>query len=285
MPTTPVPASIANRDVVEIVGRDASAYLQGQISQDVDSIAASDTAWSLILTPKGKLCAWFRLHRLEDDHFLVDLEANWAAPLVERLERFRLRSAVEFRVLDGWQMLSLRYPNIAGESTAYGSDFDTSTIQAKLSAQVSWGDMAGSDHLDPALTVPPGIELDDTYNEYLRIIVGMPRLGHDIAADTIPAEGGALFIEQSVSFTKGCYTGQELVARIDSRGSQVPRLLRILTADKALDVGAGVSYEGAEVGVVTSAAESAALASLQRKVQPGSEVLVNDIPAMVHATT
>lgn len=109
-----------------------------------------------------------------------------------------------------------------------------------------------------------------------RIAAGIPKLGAEIVDGVIPAELGQALIERSVSFTKGCYTGQELVARVDSRGGNVPRHLRRLVVD-----GDAVPPPGAEilvgdrvVGVVTSAAVSApagavvALGFVQRAVVP-----------------
>ncbi|MGO8056067.1 CAF17-like 4Fe-4S cluster assembly/insertion protein YgfZ, partial [Rhizobium leguminosarum] len=84
--------------------------------------------------------------------------------------------------------------------------------------------------------------------------------GVDVDGDTIPAEAGRWTIEQGVSFTKGCYTGQELVARIDSRGGNVPRPLRVLRFDGPVDAGGEVlDAEGQVVGRITSAAGDVAL--------------------------
>ncbi len=273
-------ASIVDRDVVEVCGRDASSYLQGQISQDVDSISAGGSAWSLVLAPTGKLTAWFRLHRVGDDRFLIDVEAGWAAPLVERLERFKLRTAVEFSLLDGWRMLSVRR-----EINDADPEQTVPTIQAALSATFSWPGFSGSDHLDVGLDALSGIEIDDAAFEQARIRAGVPRLGLDISENTIPAEGGANLIEGSVSFTKGCYTGQELVARIDSRGGNVPRPLRVLIGEQALEIGGVVTFDGRETGVVTSAVGKAALAPLMRKVEPGALVSVNGVKATVQASS
>ena len=338
-------ASIVDRDVVEVAGRDAPSYLQGQISQDVDSISAGGSAWSLVLAPTGKLTAWFRLHRVTDDRFLIDVEAGWAAPLVERLERFKLRTAVEFSLLDGWRMLSVRkeindadpeqsVPTIqaalsqaalsqaalsqaalsqaalsqaalsqaalsqaalsqaalsqAALSQAALSQAALSQAalsQAALSATFNWPGFSGSDHLDVGLDALSGIEIDDAAFEQARIRAGVPRLGLDIGENTIPAEGGANLIEGSVSFTKGCYTGQELVARINSRGGNVPRPLRVLIGEQALEIGGVVTFDGREAGVVTSAAGTAALAPLMRKVEPGSLVSVNGVKATVQASS
>ena len=273
-------ASIVDRDVVEVCGRDASSYLQGQISQDVDSISAGGSAWSLVLAPTGKLTAWFRLHRVTDDRFLIDVEAGWAAPLVERLERFKLRTAVEFSLLDGWRMLSVRK-----EFNDADPEQTVPIIQAALSATFSWPGFSGSDHLDVGVDALSGIEIDDAAFEQARIRAGVPRLGLDIGENTIPAEGGANLIEGSVSFTKGCYTGQELVARIDSRGGNVPRPLRVLIGEQALEIGGVVTFDGREAGVVTSAAGNVGLATVMRRVEPGSLVSVNGVKATVQASS
>jgi folate-binding protein YgfZ len=114
----------------------------------------------------------------------------------------------------------------------------------------------------------------------LRIACGVPALGRELTPDTIPAEAGQWLIDASVSFTKGCYTGQELVARIDSRGGRVPKPVRVVVVEGAASVGDEVIVDGAVVGHLTSAIASAdgtgtlALAPIARSVEPpaGAEV-------------
>jgi folate-binding protein YgfZ len=105
-------------------------------------------------------------------------------------------------------------------------------------------------------------------------------MGRELDDKTIPAETG--LVERAVSFTKGCYTGQELVARIDSRGGNVPRRLRgvVVAGDALPPVGAAVSVEGKDVGSLTSVAWSAArsaavaLAFVGRAVTPPAEAVL-----------
>lgn len=116
-----------------------------------------------------------------------------------------------------------------------------------------------------------------------RIAAGVPRMGAELVpGETIPAEAGQAVIDRSVSFTKGCYTGQELVARIDSRGGNVPRRLRGVIVDDPLGapappVGAGIEVDGAVVGRLTSVAWSpsrgatVALGYVARAVQPPAD--------------
>ena len=260
-------ATIEPRGVVRVTGDDAAKYLQGQVSQDIDAIAQGSSAWSLVLDPSGKLISWFRIHRAADGEFVLDMEPDAVASTVARLERFKLRTAVDFVVEDGWRMVCARG--------------DAAPAEGDLVADVVWPGWEGTDALlAPDTDEPTGDFAPDAYEE-ARIRAGVPRLGVDLTTDTIPAEGGAVFIETTVSFTKGCYTGQELVARIDSRGGNVPRPVRVLTSDEPMAVGADVMFGGAVVGTVTSATGTAALAPILRKAEPGSSVEVGGIAAIV----
>ena len=80
------------REAVRVSGPDAAAYLQGQISQDIESLADGEVAWSLVLQPTGKLDAWFRIQRVDGETFLLDIDAGHRDTLVARLRRFLLRT-------------------------------------------------------------------------------------------------------------------------------------------------------------------------------------------------
>ena len=147
-------------------------------------------------------------------------------------------------------------------------------------AETGWG-IEGYDLLGTAPVPPAGVR-HGTPEEYeaLRIECGIPAMGRELTERTIPAEAGV--VDRSVSFTKGCYTGQELVARIDSRGGNVPRRLRglVLDGEGLPETGTPVVIEGVVVGEVTSAAYSSrldavvALAYVKRDVEipTGAEV-------------
>ncbi len=223
-----------NRDTIRVTGSDASSYLQGQISQDVDALSDGDTAWSLVLHPTGKMVALFRIHRVGVDEFLLDVDAGHTEGLLARLRRFVLRTDVSFE--------------------------ETETA---IATPIEW----------------PGAE--DPADEGQRILAGMPRMGAEITDETIPGEGGQRMIDLAVSFTKGCYTGQELVARIDSRGGNVPRPIRVLVADGPIAVGDPVMVDGTTVGEVTSSAGEVGLARVMRKIELGAGVSVGAASAVV----
>lgn len=123
---------------------------------------------------------------------------------------------------------------------------------------------------------------DTVADDAARIAAGVPRLGLDIDDRVIPQE--AELELDAVSFTKGCFVGQELVCRIDSRG-HVNRFLRLLElgSGPTPDRGAPIEHGGRVVGEVTSAAGAVALGYVRREIEPGSEVIVGGRPATVRA--
>jgi folate-binding protein YgfZ len=139
------------------------------------------------------------------------------------------------------------------------------------------------EQLDRSAPVPDaGVEAPADASEAERIEAGVPKLGAELVDDVIPAELGQWLIATSVSFTKGCYTGQELVARIDSRGGNVPRHLRglVVDGDVVPAVGAEIFLGEKLVGTITSSARSSllgapvALAFVHRTVDPPAPVEV-----------
>ncbi len=242
-----VGAVLTDREVVEVCGADAATYLQGQLSQDVTALVDGGSAWTFVLQPDGKVSVWARLIRLAEDRYVLDVDAGAGEVLVARLERFKLRVDVTVALLH-WRVVAVRGPRSSSVDTADA-----------VTADPGWPGVEGIDLLGPAVGVPDGVrECSLEAYDAVRIEAGVPAMGAELTDRTIPAEAGV--VGRSVSFTKGCYTGQELTARIDSRGGNVPRHLRGLVVDGPQPpVGAEVVIDGEVVGAVTSAAPSAAL--------------------------
>ena len=258
------------RDFLSVRGRDAFTFLQGQLSQDVD-LAPGTSADALLLQPQGKMVALLRVTRLAPDDFVLDVDEGWAPAVVERLNRFKLRVEAAVEPL-GWRCLALRGPE--AHAAAEGLDGHV--------AAADWPDLPGVDVIGEEPQPPGGVRLcgADAY-QVLRVEAGVPAMGSELDERTIPAEAGV--VERSVSFTKGCYTGQELVARIDSRGGRVPRRLRgvVMGGSGSLPpAGAAVSTDDKEVGRLTSVAPAVggrppvALAYVGRAVEPPADVEV-----------
>ncbi|MDE3204275.1 MAG: folate-binding protein YgfZ [Acidobacteriota bacterium] len=272
------------RDVIVGRGPEATSYLQGQLSQDVGSLADGASAWSWLLAPNGKVDALLRVTRLSAEEWLLDTDAGWGPAVAARLDRFKLRTRVEFALTD-MAVIGLRGP---------GWEQLSESVTALARVSPPWPAMTGVDLLGGD-SAPPGVaEIDPIGYEPVRIEAGLPRMGAELDERTIPGETG--LVGFTVSFTKGCYTGQELVARIDSRGGNVARRLRRLrlapgpgpTAPSAAaasgsadPVGAGselVTADGRPAGVITSVAapaagEPVALGYVRRGID-GSETLL-----------
>jgi folate-binding protein YgfZ len=125
------------------------------------------------------------------------------------------------------------------------------------------------------LTLSTGVELPAPWGDGDRVASRWPAMGAELDERTIPAETG--LVDRAVSFTKGCFTGQELVARIDSRGGNVPRHLRLLSLAAPAPVGAVVEVDGRERGSITSLSDDGAalaLAYVHRDVVPPVTVVV-----------
>jgi len=255
-----VGARLVPRDLIEVRGPDACDYLQGQCSQDVAALSVGQAADSLLLAPQGRVIALIRVTRLAQDAYLLDVDGGHGAVVRDRLARFKLRSRFEMTELD-WAVVALRGARTMELSGAVG---------AQVVLPVDWNGWAGLDLLGPreSITVTAALRwCGEAAWEACRIEAGIPAMGAELDEKTIPAEAG--LVGRAVSFTKGCYTGQELVARIDARGARVPRNLRgiviatPLTATALADAFVGaelVSGEGERsVGRITSAAWSPGL--------------------------
>jgi tRNA-modifying protein YgfZ len=265
---TSLGAAPIQRDVVRVQGPEAIDFLQGQLSQDVVALAVDESAPALLLQPTGKVDAWLRITRLADDAVLLDVAAGFGDAVLARLTRFKLRTKADLS-LEQWSGLALRGPGADAIEVPSGA----------VSVAAGWPGVEGVDLLsggELALAGAPLVERSAL--EALRIECGVPAMGAELTEATIPAEAGQWLIDASVSFTKGCYTGQELVARIDSRGGNVPRPLRgLLVEGDPVPTGTSVCRGDAKVGTVTSSERSAALgavalAPLSRATEPGETV-------------
>ncbi|MGD0874082.1 MAG: glycine cleavage T C-terminal barrel domain-containing protein [Acidimicrobiales bacterium] len=262
------------RDVVVVTGPDARTWLQGQVSQDLAALGPGHSAETLVLSPQGKVDAYCRATMLTDEIVLLDTETGYGELLEQRLRRFRLRVRAELES-GTLRCLEVRGPDSA--TSLAGSQLEPGTAPAEIrgdtlsagwiiAVPVTWPGFAGFDVMAtaattgwPLLKVPLG---DPAAFEAARIEAGVPAMGRELTEKTIPQEAGSL-VEHTVSFTKGCYTGQELVARLDSRGANVARKLRGVVIDPAGQGQGGATLTGMdrELGSLTSVAWSPRFAS------------------------
>lgn len=240
------------RDFVCVQGPDAESYLQSQLSNQIAGLAVRTARPSLLLDPTGKLVAALRVTRFEDTVFVLDTEPGFGEAVVARLNRFKIRVKADIAPLD-WQCVAVR--GTAARAIAEGLGRVPSD---GLVVDAWWGgdetvDLVGADVADvdgvPSCT---SIEFDS-----MRVVAGWPLAGVDFAAGCIPAETG--LVRVAVSFTKGCYPGQELVERMDSRAVTAPHTLRLVD-----DAGYAPGDSPADGVVVTSVGGGKAIVRAKR---------------------
>lgn len=276
-------AVVVERDVLSVTGPDAARYLQGQLSQDVVAMAG-DSAWSFLLAPTGKVVAWLRVHRIDAESYVLETDPGYGDLILTRLKRFLLRTKATIAEPQRCALLQHRWDSSLVRLGDEGRE-------GALVATPVGPHVAGLDELFVDVSVTdPRVSADDAVTDEAmiryRIAHGIPAMGTELTDDTIPGEAGAWVIDASVSFTKGCYTGQELVARIDSRGNNVPHPIRVLKLDGDASLGDDVTIDGATVGTITSVTPSLspelpalALARVGRAAVPGTQVAVGSGPS------
>jgi len=253
--------------VVRVAGPEARTYLQGQLSQDVEALAVGTSADTFVLQPTGKVDAWMRISRLDDDEYLLDVDAGWGDVVVARLKRFLLRTDCTVEPVD-WELVTV-LDAVPGSLVA---------PEGGLVLDVAWPSLTAVDLLAPSVSVPDGVdEVGAAIWEHRRIAAGIPAMGAEIDDSTIP--GATRVVDRSASFTKGCYTGQELVARVDSRVAGTPtRIVRATGDGPVPEAGTALLADGVEAGVLTSVAADpagpgfVALASVRRAVMAPGQV-------------
>jgi folate-binding protein YgfZ len=265
------------------------------VSSDVQALAPGEGQASLLLQPQGKLQVVLRLLR-QDDGLLALTQPGFAEPLVTALNRLRIRIKAEVLDLSATSAgFTVRGPEAGDRLAALGAPVpDAPHAHAAWDGvtvvRADWPGVPGFDVVGPVDAVAAAWErvvgagvarVGLWAAEAVRVEAGVPRQGHDVDESTIPQEA---FLEaEAVSFTKGCFLGQELVCRIDTRG-RVNRYLRgVVVADAVVPpVGAEVVLVDGEaekvVGALTSVAESldrhapVALATVRREVEPPAVV-------------
>ena len=240
-------ALLPARGVIEVTGEDRVSFLQGLVSNDVADARPGRAVWAALLTPQGRWLADFFI-LADGDRLLLDVERAQAAFLVQRLSRFRLRAKVALR-----------------------------DLSEMLAVQVAWG---GPPNLPPGTIAAPDPRLPgagwrivtavplaanadaDGWDRH-RLALGLPDGSADLEAEkSLLLEAG--FDElNGVSWTKGCYMGQELTARTKYRGLMKRRLVPVTIAGPPPPPGTPVWRNGAEVGTLRSARDGHGLATLR----------------------
>jgi folate-binding protein YgfZ len=278
------------RGLLVVSGTEAAEYLQGQLTNDVESIEPGAGAYAALLDRKGHMQADMRVLRPgEGPELWLDIEPEGLAAASRHLQMYKIGREVEVTdESDSQALLSLIGPRaveVAGSAPLPENFCQSLTVGGAECLAV--GTATGVDLFVPAaererahdaLLAAGAVTVSPEAAEILRIESGRPRFGAEMGTETMPAEAG--IVERAVSFTKGCYIGQETVARLHYKGKP-NRHLRGLRFSAPAEPGAAVRLGEKEVGTVGSAAVSPAfgavgLAILRREAEPGATVAVGE---------
>ncbi|MDX6413572.1 MAG: tRNA-modifying protein YgfZ [Gaiellaceae bacterium] len=223
--TSPTVARL-RRAYLRVAGPDAADYLQRMVSNDVEALAVGEACDALLLTAKARVIAPLRIVRRADEDFLVLTEPQLGETVRAQLLRTRFAAKAEI----------------------------------EPEQHESWLVLGGEEVLDNR---PAGDEVGEEELERWRIESGIPRWGSEIDERILPAEAG--LDETHISFSKGCYPGQEPIARQRYRG-KVNRRLRVLDVDGEAEAGDELQLAGKTVGRITSAVKGLALGYVRTEV-------------------
>jgi folate-binding protein YgfZ len=263
------------RGLLIVSGPDAAEYLQGQLTNDTEAIEPGKWAYAALLDRKGHMQADMRVLRPgEGPQLWLDLEPEGMAAATRHLQMYKIGREVEVTdASDGHTLHSLIGPRATEIARCVGGASLRTEAGVDLIVPV-----AERERVRDALLAAGAVEASPAAAEILRIEAGCPRFGAEMGTETMPAEAG--IVEQAVSFTKGCYIGQETVARLHYKGKP-NRHLRGLRFSVPAEPGQALRLGEKEVGKVGSAAVSPALgpvglAILRREAEPGATVAVGE---------
>jgi tRNA-modifying protein YgfZ len=252
-----VMAVVLDRSCVRASGRDAVGFLQSMLTNDVQAVADGGGVYALLLTPKARVVADMEVFRVGDELVLA-CPPQAVDDVVETLVRSRFRKKVQFE----------RSPAavVWGDGTAALAGLDTPAGRLALTGQA-----------------PEAGEPADAW-QAARVEAGIPLFGVDFDADVMPAEAGV--VDRAISFTKGCYPGQEPVARLHYRGHANRGLRGLRYRSDPPPPGSPVTAGERPLGRTGSTAVSPrlgpiGLAVLRREAQDGQTVDAGGVPAVV----
>jgi folate-binding protein YgfZ len=271
-------------------GADAAEFLQGQLTNDIEVLEAGEGCYAALLDRKGHMQADMRVLRLSTGDLWLDTEPEAADAVAKHLRMYSIGREVEIEdVSDDWTILGVVGPGTVGvagtgplspehaqrhlerdgvEILAVATDLGVDLIARSERAEA----------LRSALASSGAVEVAEAAAETVRVESGRPRFGREMTTATIPQEAG--IDERAVSFTKGCYIGQETVARLHYKGKP-NRHLRGLRLDAPAANGDAIMLGDREVGkvgtaVISPALGPIALAVIRREADPGARVEVGE---------
>jgi folate-binding protein YgfZ len=279
----------SSRGKLLVTGSEAAEYLQGQLTNDIEVLEAGEGCYAALLDRKGHMQADMRVLVVDGEKIWIDTEPEGMAAAKRHLEMYKIGRDAD--VVDAGteraivSLIGPRSAELAGSSPLPEYCHEEVTINGIECPAVGTAlgidlipHAADRERLIAALGAAGAPEVDPAAAEILRIERGAARFGSEMDTATMPAEAG--IVASAVNFEKGCYIGQETVARLHYKGKP-NRHLRGLQLSAPVAPGATLSLGEKEVGKLGSSCVSPAhgaigLAIVRREAEPGTELLVGE---------
>ena len=280
-----------NRSVLAISGDDARTFLQGLISNDIDKVRPDQAIYAALLTPQGKcLFDFFIVVSEADGRLLLDVEAERAPALAQRLTMYKLRAKVDIAdVSADFGVVALLGASVLGDfgledatGAAHGHDGGVLFVDPRLSA-------LGARAILPKASLKESLEAfglregSESDYESMRFAAGVPEGSNEFGVDKSPLLELGLEELQGVDFEKGCFVGQELTARMKYRGLVRKRLMPVTFDGSAPPPGSAIKAGSRDIGDLRSAGEHGGFAvlrldKLEESIERGEKLSADDVP-------
>ena len=279
-----------DRACLLVTGPDGAEYLQGQLTNDIEALDPGQGCYAALLDRKGHLSSDMRVLRLDNGDLWIDLEPVAAEAVLKHLRTYSIGREVQIEdVTDSWAVASLIGPR-SGELSGFeglgpehaqrfrrwdGADVLGVATDVGIDLIAKAGD---AEALEAAVASAGAVRVSEEAAEIIRVESGRPRFGLEMGSEHMPAEAG--IVERAVDFEKGCYIGQEPVARLHYRGKP-NRTLRGLRLSVAASHGDALHLGEKEVGTIGTSCLSPAhgpiaLAIVRREAAVGEKLTVGD---------
>jgi folate-binding protein YgfZ len=286
----------SDRGKLLVTGSEAAEYLQGQLTNDIEALAPGEGCYAALLDRKGHMQTDMRVLVVSEEKIWLDTEPEGLAAARRHLEMYKVGRDADVHDAGAERaivsLIGPRSAELAGSSPLPEHLHEETAIEGIECPAV--GTALGIDlipraedleRLIAALHEAGAPAVDPAAAEIVRLESGVPRFGSEMDTATLPAEAG--IVERAVNFEKGCYIGQETVARLHYKGKP-NRHLRGLQLSAPADPGATLSLGDKEVGRLGGSCVSPVqgpigLAIVRREAEPGAELLVgeDDVTARV----
>ncbi len=268
---------LSDRALISVAGPDAEQLLQNVITPDLDTLRPGAAKPGALLTPQGKILFDFLVSRHGDDGFRIECRADIADDLITRLKLYKLRAKASIEKEDQEVVaVSWHDDSISSHTDSSGSQSDSTSGISDMRFAPETAVRRFHDMLPPAST-----DIDAWHR--LRILAGVAESGFDYALGDAFPHDVLLDQNEGVGFKKGCYVGQEVVSRMQHRGTARRRILIAETETTLPESGTSITAAGRVVGTLGSSVGSIGLAlaridKVKEAMDAGTAILADETP-------